>query len=127
MNYGFDEEKFIPEKLRSGLNIPVKVLTANLKAGESVNEAQPIYYDSVNKEYTIKNSHTGESSSTVKHEFYALSALTCEVDSESTAKTEIPVYATGEFYKSSVETVLANEEDIELITLEAKKIGIFLD
>lgn len=124
---GYNEEKFIPEKLRSELNIPVKVLTVKLKAGESINEAQPVYYDNVNKEFTVKDSHAGESSSTVNHEFYGLSALTCEVDSEGTLKTEIPVYATGEFYKSSVETVLVNDEDIEALTLEAKKIGLFLD
>ena len=33
---GFNEEVFIPEKIRSGANIPVKVSEVDLKAAESI-------------------------------------------------------------------------------------------
>lgn len=124
---GFNQETYTPEHLRSGATIPAKVSTVALKAGESINQLQPVYYDSENKEFTVKNSHTGSNSSTVNNELYALSAETVEVDSSESTATEIPVYCTGEFYKSAVSTVLVNSEEIDLVSIEARKLGIFLD
>lgn len=115
---GFNEEVFIPEKIRSGANIPVKVSEVDLKAAESIKEMQPVYYNSTSKEFTIK-SENGE--------LYGFSAVTSEVSEENTSKTQIPVYLSGEFYKSSVKDVLAHEEDVNALTILARKLGIFLE
>ena len=122
---GYDQEVYTPEKLVSGAIIPVKVSSVQLKAGESINIAQPVYYDPENKEFTINDSHV--SSSTVNHELYALSAETIEVDPGELSTTSVSVYLTGEFYKSAVSLVLHNSEEIEDISVSARKLGIFLD
>lgn len=122
---GYSQEVYTPEKLVSGATIPVKVGSVQLKAGESINVAQPVYYDPENKEFTIKNSHVA--SSTVNHELYALSTETIEVDNGNLNTTSVAVYLTGEFYKSAVSLVLHNSEDIEDVSVSARKLGIFLD
>lgn len=113
---GFNEDIFTPEKLKSGVTIPVKIADIDLKAGESINVMQPIYYNSTSKEFTTK-SENGD--------LYGFSAISVEVDSGSTSTTKIPIYLTGEFYKEAV--ILANDEDEEALIIQARKIGIFLE
>lgn len=113
---GYNEEKYVPERIRSGVNIPIKTIEVDLKAGENVEIMQPVYYNSTSKAYTSV-SDSGE--------LYGFSAVKTEADSKATSTTRIPIYATGEFYKSAI--VIVNEEDIEAITVAARKIGIFLE
>lgn len=113
---GFNEEVFKAERLRSGVTIPVKIAEINLKAGESVNLMQPIYYNSTGKEFTTK-SENGE--------LYGFSASIVEANSDESSTTKMPIYLTGEFYKESV--ILTNDEDKENLIIQARKIGIFLE
>ncbi len=112
----FNEEKFIPEKIRSGVNIPVKIIDVNLKAGESISIMQPVYYNSTSKVFTTV-SEGGE--------LYGYSAVSEVVDSENISTTKIAIYASGEFYKDAV--VLVNKEDIDSLIIQSRKLGIFLE
>ena len=113
---GFNEEVFKAEKLRSGVTIPVKVAEIALKAGESANIMQPIYYNSTDKEFTTK-SENGE--------LYGFSASIVEADAEESSTTKLPIYLTGEFYKEAM--TLVNEDDKESIVIQARKLGIYLE
>ena len=105
------------------MTIPVKVISVDLKAGESVIAMQPVYYDSVNKDFTTEPSHTD--STEIKHDLYGFAAESVAVDSSKVDTTNITVYASGEFFKDAV--VIVNEESISDLIIESRKLGIYLE